>query len=61
MSSVSFGTHIFGDKKLQLQLNLPKLIMNVSSTGLRSIRVGLTCMVQHLKTDILFDRVLKSY
>ena len=28
MSFVSFGTHIFGDKTLQLPVHLPKLIMN---------------------------------
>ena len=36
MSFVSFGTYIFEDKTLQLQVHLPKLIMNVqylSSTG----------------------------
>ena len=28
VSSVFFGTHIFGDKALQLPLHLSKLIMN---------------------------------
>ena len=42
MSFVSFGMHIFGDKTLQHHLS--KLIMNVqylSSTGFKSMRVGL--------------------
>ena len=28
MSFISFGTHIFGDKTLQLQVHSSKLIMN---------------------------------
>ena len=44
MYFVSFGTHIFGDKTMQLPVHLSKLIMNgyLSSTGFKSIRVGLT-------------------
>ena len=44
MSFVSFKTHIFGDKILQLPVNLFKLIMNgeyLSSKGFISIRVSL--------------------
>ena len=45
MSFVSFGTHICGEKTLQLPVNLFKLIMNgyyLSSLGFIPIRVGLT-------------------
>ena len=45
MSFVSFRTHIFGDKTLRLLIHLFKLITNrsyLSSTGFKSIRVGLT-------------------
>ena len=45
MSFVSFGTHIFGNKTLQLPMHLFKLIMNgkyLSSTVSYQIRVGLT-------------------
>ena len=45
MPFVSFGTYIFGDKRLQLPLHLSKQIMNgyyLSSTGFKLIRVGLT-------------------
>ena len=45
MSFVSFGTHIFGDKTLQLPAHLFKLITNgqyLSSTEFISIRVSLT-------------------
>ena len=44
MSFVSFGTHNFGDKTLQIQVHLFKLIMNgeyLSSTGFISTTVGL--------------------
>ena len=40
MSFVFFGTHIFGDKTLQLQVHLLKLIMNreyLSSTRLHDL------------------------
>ena len=45
MSFVSFRTHIFGDKTLRVLIHLFKLITNrsyLSSTGFKSIRVGLT-------------------
>ena len=45
MYFVSFGTHIFGDKTLQIPAHLFKLIMNgqyLSSTGFMLIRIGLT-------------------
>ena len=42
MSFTSFGTHIFGDKTLQLPLNLSKLIMNgYFIIGFKSITVDL--------------------
>ena len=44
MYFVTFGTHTFGDKTLQLLMQLSKLLMNgyyLSSTGLKSKRVGL--------------------
>ena len=42
MSFVSFRTHIFGDKTLQLPVHFSKLIMNgyyLTSTAPKSIRV----------------------
>ena len=44
MSFVSFGTHNFGDKTLQLPLQLFELMMNkyLSSEGFISAGVGLT-------------------
>ena len=44
MSFVSFGTHNFGDKTLQLPLQLFELMMNkyLSSKGFISAGVGLT-------------------
>ena len=44
MYFVTFGTHTFGDKTLQLLIHLSKLIMNeyyLSSTGFKSKTVGL--------------------
>ena len=44
-SFVSFGTHIFDDKTLELPVHISKLIINgqyLSSTGFKLIRVGLT-------------------
>ena len=44
MSFVSFGTHVFGDKTLQIPLHLFQLVMNgkyLSSIGFISIKLGL--------------------
>ena len=52
---VLLGAHIFGDKALQLPVNLSRLIINglcLSSTGFESIRVDLM-MYGLLFKDIL--------
>ena len=41
MSFVSFRTHVFGVKTLQLPVYLSKLILNLSLKGFKSARVGL--------------------
>ena len=52
MSFAFFGSHVFGNKRLQLPVHLFKLIMNgyyLSSAGFISIRVGLTMHVSSFK------------
>ena len=63
MSFVFFGTHIFGDKTLQIPGHLFKLIMNrsyLSSAGFKSIREGLTMHVSSFNnTHLVATELLK--